>query len=249
MKKELSIIIVNYKSDKYLVKCLESIKKYPPKASYEVIVIDNNKDNVGFARGVNKGIRKSRGKYMLLLNPDTQVKEGSIDRLYEFAKGTADAGVVGPRLLNPDGSIQDSVINFPTIFLAFIAFWLGDRTKYEKYAPAKTMKVDVVLGAAFLITPQAIKKVGMLDERYFMYYEDLDYCKRVKKAGLAVYYLPTSEVIHHHGMSGKNLLPDEKQWRRLIPSSKIYHGVIGHYLLNFVIWSGQKWQKLLKKLG
>lgn len=245
MKKELSIIIVNYKSDKYLVKCLESIKKYPPKVSYEVIVIDNNKNNVGFARGVNKGIRKSEGKYILLLNPDTEVKEESIDKLYEFARAHYDAGVVGPRLLNPDGSIQHSVINFPTILWAFIAFWLGDRAKYEKYAPAKTAKVDVVLGAAFLITPQALKEVGILDERYFMYYEDLDYCKRVKNAGLSVYYLPSSEIIHHHGMSGKNLLPSETQWRRLIPSSKIYHGVIGHHLLNFVIWSGQKWHKFL----
>ncbi len=85
----------------------------------------------------------------------------------------------------------------------------------------------------------------MFDERFFMYYEDLDYCKRVRKAGLVVYYLPTSEVMHYHGMSGKNLLPDEDQWRRLIPSSKIYHGRVVHYLLNFVIWSGQKWQKLL----
>ncbi len=241
---EISIIIVNYKAGKLLAKCLDSIREFPPKVSYEVIVIDNNKNNVGFARGVNKGIRKSEGRYILLLNPDTEVKEGSIDRLYEFAETHPDAGVVGPKLLNPDGSIQHSVFNFPTILWAFVAFWLGDKAKYEKYSPKEISVVDAVMGAAFLMTPPALKKVGMLDERYFMYYEDLDYCKRVRKAGLKVYYLPTSEVMHHHGMSGKNLLPDEEQWRRLIPSSKIYHGVIRHSLLNFVIWSGQKWQKL-----
>ncbi len=245
---EISIIIVNYKADKLLVKCLDSIKKFPPKVPYEVIVIDNNKNNVGFARGVNKGIRKSKGRYIFLLNPDTEVKEESIEKLYEFVEEHPDAGVVGPKLLNPDGSLQHSVFNFPTILSAFVAFWMGNRAKYEKYAPPTTTKVDAVMGAAFLITPMALKKVGLLDERYFMYYEDLDYCRRVWEAGLKVYYLPLAEIIHYHGVSGKDIVKPAFQWKRLIPSSKIYNGVIKHYLINSVIWSGQKWQKFLKIL-
>ena len=100
--------------------------------------------------------------------------------------------------------------------------------------------------AAFLITPQAKKKVGLLDERYFMFFEDHDYCKRVGEAGLKIFYYPKALVVHHHGESGKMLADEDNQWRRLIPSSKIYHGALKHYLLNFIIWSSQKWQRLLK---
>lgn len=268
MKPELSIIIVSFNTRTLTEKCVKSIISSNLKVNYEIIVVDNgskngtakalkkfdikvieNKENLGFAKANNQGIRTAKGEYFLLLNSDTEVKDGSIDKLYEFAISSKDAGVVGPRLLNPDGSIQHSVSNLPTILGAIMAYWFGDKVKYEKYAPSIVTKVPAVMGAAFLITPLAIKKVGLLDERYFMYYEDLDYCRRVRKSGLSIYYLPASEIIHHHGFSGRNLLPDEIQWRRLIPSSKIYHGLVGHYLLNFIIWSGQKWQKLLRKAG
>ena len=90
-----------------------------------------------------------------------------------------------------------------------------------------------------------LKKVGLMDERYFMYFEDLDYCKRVKRSGLKVYYYPEAEIIHSHGISGKGVASDKDQWRRLIPGSKIYHGPIKHYLIYAIAWLGQKWQKLL----
>ncbi|GAI95764.1 unnamed protein product, partial [marine sediment metagenome] len=76
---------------------------------------------------------------------------------------------------------------------------------------------------------------------------DLDYCRRVKRAGLKVYYLPSAEIVHHHGVSGRGLATEGEQWRRLIPSSEIYHGFLKHHLINFIIWSGQKWQKFWKK--
>jgi hypothetical protein len=236
---ELSIIIVNYKSKSYLERCLESIKKFPPGVTYEVIVIDNDKDNIGFARGVNKGIRKSKGRYLLLLNPDIEVKKDSLNLLYNFATKTSDAGVVGARLLNPNGSIQSSVINPPGIFHPIS----------QKYAPSATSEVPAVVGAAFLITPDARKRVGLMDERYFMYFEDLDYCRRVRAAGLKVYYYPESEFIHHHGVSGRDVVPEADQWKRLIPGSKLYHGLLKHYLIYGIAWIGQKWLRLLKILN
>ena len=102
--------------------------------------------------------------------------------------------------------------------------------------------------AAFLITPAGFKKAKFLDERYFMYFEDIDYCRKLQSCGLKIIYLPESEMIHYHGASGKKLADQKNQWRRLIPSSIIYHGLIKHYVINAIIWSGQKWQKLINFL-
>lgn len=271
--KHLLIIIVNYNTGKLLANCIESIKKTTKNFTdpeCEVIVVDNastddsmsflkatgykyklkaisNKQNLGFARAVNQGIRKSKVKYKLLLNPDTVVKDEAIKKLLDFAKSQEDAGVVGARLLNPDGSFQKSVMHFPTIWRAIQEFWFGRKT-YSKYAPtgSQPVIVDAVVGAAFLITPAALQKVGLLDERYFMYFEDLDYCRRVKNAGLKVYYLSDAEIIHYHGVSGRSLASQENQWKRLIPSSKIYHGTINHYLITFIILLAQKIQKIFR---
>jgi GT2 family glycosyltransferase len=241
---DLTIIIVNFKTPLTTKACVDSIKKYPPEAPYEIIVIDNSQDNVGFAAGNNKGIKKAKGKYILLLNSDTLVKEGSINKLLEFAEKHRDAGAVVPKLLNPDGSAQPSVFKFPTIWRAVRQYWFGEKGLLEKYVPDKEV-VEMAVMAAFLITPACLKKVGLLNEKYFMYFEDFDYARRIKKADLKIYYLSDSEVVHHHGASGKDIADIKNQWRRLIPSSKIYHGLIGHYLINSIIYLGQKWQKLL----
>jgi len=254
----LSIIIVNYNTKDLTLSCIDSIVKSKPKVSYEVIVVDNgsheklsklknyrlieNKNNLGFAKAVNRGIKTARGKYVLLLNSDTKVGVGSIDQLYEFVLSHPDAGMVGPRLTNKDGSTQSSAYHFPTLFGAIREFWFDEKNVYEKYSPGEKseVKVDALVMAAVLITPKALEKVGLLDEKYFMYFEDLDYARRLKKSGLKVYYYSKSIVDHIHGASGKDLVEKGNQWRRLIPSSKIYHGVLMHSLINFVLWSGQK---------
>jgi len=240
-KIELSIIIINYKTPKLVEGAIASIKKSSPKTSYEIIVIDNSNDNVGFAKGNNKGIRKAKGKYILLLNSDTIVKKNAIDRLIEFSKENPDAGVVVPRLLNPDETIQGSVFRLPSMTLAIKQYFLGERNLLTKYAPLGNTPVQVesAVMAAFLITPKALEKVGLLDEKYFMYFEDLDYCQRVNKAGLKVYYLPSAEIIHLHGGSGGTN-------KYLIDSAKKYHGIVGYYIYTFILWLGQKWQKLFK---
>lgn len=254
MKIDLSIIIVSFNTKKLTVECIDSIVKSRPKVSYEIIVIDNgstdgsvsaleklrvklikNKNNVGFAKANNQGIKIAKGKYVLLLNSDTKVKKRSIDNVYDFAVSRKNVGVVGPKLLDADGSIQGSVFRLPTIYNAVRQYFLGQKGILNKYAPKgdEPVVVEALVMAAFLITPAAFEKVGLLDESYFMYFEDLDYCRKINNSGLKIYYLPSSEIIHYHGGSGG------KQ-DYLVASSKIYHGLAKHYLFNFILWLGQK---------
>lgn len=238
---DISIIIVNFNTDKLVKDCISSIKRNTKKVKYEIIVIDNSVNNRGFAKANNIGIQRAKGKYILLLNSDTIVGRGAIDRLVEFANVTSDAGVIVPRLYNTNGSIQASCFRFPTLSLAIKQYFMSGGKLLDKYFPRsdKPVVVQSAVMAAFLITPQAIKKVGKLDEKYFMYFEDIDYCKRVYETGLKVYYLPEAEVVHIHGASGgKNMY--------LIDSSKKYHGIVEYYLYTFILWFGQKWEKMTR---
>jgi len=212
-----------------------------------------NDRNTGYAKANNQGIRRAKGKYIFLLNNDTVVHEYALQNLIDFAdKNLADknpdAGVVGSRLLNIDGSLQSSCYHFPTITNAIKEYLFGQKGLFEKFAPNgnKAVIVDSVVGAAFLITPKARKLVGMLDERYFAYFEDIDYCRQVFKNGLKVYYLPNSVITHYHGATFKKLADDGQRWKKLIPSSITYHGFLKHYLLYIILWTGQKWQKITK---
>lgn len=260
---KVSIIIGNYNTPKLTRECVESIYRYWPKCSFEVIVVDDastdnsmdvlrelekkfknlkvlqNIKNSGFVRTNNKGLHKSKGDYKLLLNSDTLIHQGTIDSLISFAEKTPDAGVVGSRLLNKDGSIQESCYYFPTIWNVI---------NYKKYAPdgEDPKVVDAVVGASFLITPKAYKLIGGLNLKYVSYFEDLDYCREVKKKGLKTYYLPTSEVTHLHGESFKQLYGKDSNWKKLVPSSIAYHGLFKHYLLYIISLCYQKFQKLLK---
>jgi GT2 family glycosyltransferase len=264
---DLSIVIISYNTQKLTVDCIKSIISSKPKLKYEIIVVDNastdesvpqiqkilksphqlitNKYNRGFAVANNQGIKSAKAEHILLLNSDTKVLKDSLDKLYEFAYYTSDCAAVVPKLLNPDKSVQPSVFRSQTIPRAIKQYWLNQKTILDKYAPktTKPTKVEVAAMAAFLITPRALRRVGMLNPSYFMYYEDFDYCRRIKKYGLSLYYLPDAQIIHYHGASGKKLADYDNQWRRLIPSSKIYHGIIKHYIYNFILWSGQKIHK------
>jgi len=261
---KVSIIIPSYNTKELIAKCIESIFKYTKNVSYEIIVVENgstdgskaklltikednyklsvivNDNNLGFAKACNQGIKKAKGKYILLLNSDTQLRSNAIAKMIDFASSDKQIGVVGAKLVNPDGTAQSSVYRLPTLTTTIKEYWFGVKGLSKKYTPLsnKPEEVESVVGAAFLITPKCIKKVGLLDDRYFMYFEDLDYCRRVVRNGLKVYYLPSAEVVHIHGASGKSLIRDDKQWRRLIPSSKLYFGPFKHYLISFVIRIG-----------
>jgi len=199
-----------------------------------------NRVNLGFAKAVNQALRQAQGKVIFLLNSDTKIKKDTLEKLLQFERKVSPA-IIGAAMLNPDGSIQASVFNLPTPFRAIQEYWLGEKGSFSKYAPlgVKPQEVEAVSGGAMLISRKVTEKIGLFDERYFMYFEDLDYCRRTKKAGFKVWYLPEAEIIHQHGASGKNLAVPDDQWRRLIPSSKIYHGVFKHWLITQIIRVGQ----------
>ncbi len=256
---ELSIIIVNFNTKKLTLDCIKSIRNSKPNIKYEIIVVDNassdgsvnslkklkinlvkNKENLGFAKANNQGIKISKSKYILLLNSDTIIKKDSLETLVKFAQETKDAGVIGSKLLNIDGTVQNSVFRFPTIWKSISHYWFKNNI-LNKYAPTSNTvtQVDAVVGAAFLITPEAIKRVGLLDERYFMYFEDIDYCRKINSTNLKVYYLPKSQIIHIHGASkGKN--------EYLVKASKIYNGIINYYIITFIIKISQFFDKITK---
>ncbi|MDI6785137.1 MAG: glycosyltransferase family 2 protein [bacterium] len=274
MEITLSIVIVNLNTKDLTVRCIRSIQKETGNLSFEVLLTDNgsndgsveafkkikkeafwkdrftlilNDSNTGYGKANNQGIRRAKGRYLLLLNNDTVVHKDALQNLVKFAENTPDAGVVGSKLLNIDGTLQMSCFNFPTITNAIKEYFFGKKGLFDKFAPKGKLPVtvDSVVGAVFLITPKARRLVGILDERYFAYFEDIDYCRQVWKKGLKVYYLPGSVITHHHGATFKKLADESERWKKLIPSSKIYHGLIKHYIINMVIWSGQKWQKLI----
>ncbi|MCJ7804134.1 glycosyltransferase family 2 protein [Patescibacteria group bacterium] len=261
---DLSIIIVSFNTKDLLKKCLLSLS---PKA--EIIIVDNdsndgtiemlkemkascpalkiifNQENRGFAKAVNQGLKQAKGEYLLLLNSDIFVKKNALDKLIAFAKDQHQAGVIGGRLLNPDGSPQGSCFYLPTLWRVIREFWLGkdNLSMMRKYFPIgkKPVEVEVVSGAVFLIPKRVLSKIGFFNERYFMYFEDLDYCRRVSQAGYKVYYLPEAEFIHAHGASGKNISSQTHKW--LVESSQIYYGRLKYKLISLIIKAGQKWQK------
>ncbi len=273
---KLSIIIVNLNTKDLTVGCIRSIEKWAKDIPFEVLLTDNGSDdgsveafkkikgenywkdkftlilndnNTGYAKANNQGIRKAKGKYIFLLNNDTVVHEDALQNLLKFAEATPDAGVVGSKLLNIDDTLQMSCYHFPTLLNAVKEYWFGKKGLFEKFAPRQgvPVTVDSVVGAAFLITPEAKKRVGILDERYFAYFEDIDYCRQTWRIGLKVYYLPNSVITHYHGATFKKLANESERWKKLIPSSKVYHGVLKHYILNGILWLGQKWQKYFLK--
>lgn len=261
----LSIIIPSYNTKEILRRCLESIKKEERGIGLETIVVDNgsddgsvemikkdfpavklicNSENLGFSRAVNQGIKASSGKVVFLLNSDTRLTRGSLKKLLELEKRVGPA-IIGAKMINPDGSPQPSVFHLPSLKRAILEYWLGRTGYFSKYLPPadQPVEVEAVSGGAMLISQPVFEKVGLLDERYFFYFEDLDFCRKAAKAGFKIYFFPRAQVIHEHGASGRNLADCRNQWRRLIPSSKIYYGALKHYLINFIIWSGQKWRK------
>jgi GT2 family glycosyltransferase/lipopolysaccharide/colanic/teichoic acid biosynthesis glycosyltransferase len=223
----VSIIIVSYNSRAVLKPCLESIRKQRFAGDIEVLVVDNNshdgtpelvavefpevillaqKENYGYSRGVNLGIRRAQGDYFLILNPDTVMTENAVDRLVTFMDRQPDAGVAGSKLVFHDGTLQYSCRRFYTWKVLLLRRTpLGRIFKHSKavadhlmldYDHETTREVDWLLGACLLVRRSAVESVGLMDERFFLYFEDVDWCYRMKQNGWRVFYCPDSVVIH-----------------------------------------------------
>ena len=174
-----------------------------------------NSENVGFTVGNNQGIAASRGRYILLLNPDTEIVGDALATMVEYMDDHPQAGALGPQLLNPNGSVQSSRRRFPTMATAFLEStilhqWFPDNAVLRRYyildrPDDEVQEVDWVTGACLLTRREAIEEVGLLDEGFFMYSEELDWCRRIKAQGWKVIYLPTARVIHHGAQSSEQV--------------------------------------------
>jgi N-acetylglucosaminyl-diphospho-decaprenol L-rhamnosyltransferase len=219
---DLSIVIVNWNASKLLIQCLESIYHSEPHSSLEIIVVDNgstddsvsilsanfsnvhiisNDRNLGFAKANNQGIALAKGRYILLLNSDTIVLPGVFDEMVRVADRNPQTGVIGPKLLNMDGTLQKSWSSFPS----FLSELIGKnfRMRYPVVAAANTYDVDWIMGACMLVRAATIQDVGKMDEDYFFYSEETDWCFRIKKKNWKVWYLASVEMFHLGGGSTK----------------------------------------------
>jgi N-acetylglucosaminyl-diphospho-decaprenol L-rhamnosyltransferase len=232
MTPDVSIIVINWNTCALLIQCLRSIRDTVGDLSHDVIVVDNaseddsveavrcefprvrliqNAENAGFVRANNQAIHISQGRYMLLLNSDTHVLPGSLDKIVRFMDGHPNAGIAGVRLLNPDGSFQASYTPFPAfwqelLILSGLGRWLI-RPTFPSCGPeikkgAQKIR-GYVEGACLMARSEAVDQIGELDERIFMYAEEVDWCYRFHQAGWEVWYLPDAPIIHYGGQSSK----------------------------------------------
>lgn len=257
----LSIIIVTWNTADITLKCIQTINKFlGNKINYEIIIVDNassdntiellskekiilikNPENSGFAKGNNIGVKQAKGDYLLFLNSDMELIDDSLIKMFEYYKNSR-IGLIGPKFLNPDLTPQGSVFPPQTALNAFREYFLKIKKSYSKYSPSTNVPISVwsVSGGAMLIKKELFLKVGGWNEKYFMYYEDLDLCRAIRHLKKQIIYYPKCQVIHRHGASGKTLANNQNQWRRLIPGSIKYHGYLKHYLINSILWLGQK---------
>lgn len=222
MNKELDVIVVTHQSYDVIDACLESLSSIQPRphivvvdsgstdqtvphlreAHPEIEVIDLG-ENVGFARGVNVGISRTRGRNLLLLNPDAVLMAGALDRLVTTLDRNPTAAAVGPRILDAAGHAQHSGQRFPSLKGELARTWERVARPLGIWTPAtsRSGEVDWISGACFLMRRAAIEEVGQLDERFFLYFEETDWCLRAHSKGWTVLYEPAAEVLHIGGAS------------------------------------------------
>lgn len=266
---ELSVTICSWNTRDDLRACLASLQAVRDEAAFEVIVVDNNSadqsaemveaefpwvrlekmyKNLGFAGGHNHAIAMRQAPHAFPLNSDTIVHGGAIRKLLDFAAEHPDYGIVGPKLLNPDGSLQFSCRRFPNPIAA-----LFRNTPFGKLFPnnrftreylmqdldhTKPLEVDWVSGAAFLVRQEVIERVGLFDEEYFMFCEDVDWCWRTWNAGFKVVYFPDAVITHAIGRS------TDKAPNRMI--GRFHRSMFRFYTKNmlprvFVLWRPFAW--------
>ena len=225
---DATVVIVNYNHDELLYRCVDSIlrsRQVPVEVNVvdnnsvspplniaddgvPLVKVIANKRNLGFARAANRAIERAGTKYILLLNPDTVVKPDTIGNMVEFMEENPDVGLAGCKMFYPDGTLQWSCRTFYTpITILFRRSPLGKlwpnnpvsrKHLMADWDHATARPVDWMLGACLMARREAIEVVGLLDENFFLYFEDVDWCYRMQQHGWKVYYFPGAEIVHHH---------------------------------------------------
>jgi len=234
---DVSCVVVSWNVRDLLRRCLRSLldgTEVPP--GREIIVVDCASsdgsadmvrqefgsvrliaatDNLGYARGNNTGLALARGRYFMVLNPDTEMVGDPLGFLAAYLDEHPEVGAAGPQLCYPDGSLQSSRRRFPTLLTAFwestlLHQWFPDNRFAHRYhvldrPPTVIQPVDWLVGAALMIRRTAWERVGPFDEGYFMYFEELDWCRRCRDAGWQIHYVPQAQIIHHEGKSSEQV--------------------------------------------
>ena len=244
----LSICLVTFQARQYLRECLRSIYAAPPQVSFEIIVVDNhstdgtlemlhaefpqvciiqNQENLGFTKPMNQALRFGSGRYLMALNNDTQIPPGAFDILIDYMQAHPEAGICGPKVLNPDGSLQKPCRRGDSRPWAVFTYFSGLSARFPKsklfgkyhmsYLDEDEInEVDGLSGSCMLIRREVINQIGYLDERFFAYQEDADYCLQARRAGWKVVYVPNARITHYGGQGGSRVQPYRSifQWHR-----------------------------------
>ncbi|MDP3975781.1 MAG: glycosyltransferase family 2 protein [bacterium] len=252
---KLSICIVNYYSERELGRFLESIAVYRPEHLFEVIVVDNSQSgiqslkaefgdwlhiidsfkNVGYGQALNRAVKKAKGEYVFLCNPDLEAQDGSFQKLLHFADRTGEFGIIGPKLLFVEGGIQDSCRRFPNCWDLMIkrlglSRWFPGRMeqylmKHKK--PDEQAEVDWLVGAALLMKRDTFQALRGFDERFFLFFEDTDLCRRCWEKQLSVMYYPDATFLHTRQRLSESAWPGfwifkKVFWIHLISAGKYF---------------------------
>lgn len=255
----ISIIIINWNTRDILLECLKSIDAERSGPSTEVILVDNgsedrsveavrerfpavriieNGENLGFAKANNIGIGCARGRYLCFVNSDVLLRPACMGTLFSFAESNPAIGLIGPRILYPNLSLQNSCRRFPSLWTSFVKTFALDHVfqksslfsgeHMEYFSHDQTIDTDYVAGCFMMVRREAIDSVGPMDERFFIYSEEVDWCKRMWAKGWRVTFYPKAEVIHHHGSSSSRETGrfDLERQKALLAYWKKHHGWI-----------------------
>ncbi len=255
----ISFIIVNFNTEDLLANCLNSIKDTVKGYPFETFVVDNgstyrnleivkrrfpdvkiieNRGNIGFSRANNMALKRMNGKYAVLLNPDTLLKDKAIEIIVKFMDENVDVGICGGQLLNPDGLRQNSIANIPDLATELTNKSLLRRLFPERYKGkeqyfAGPVEVQTLIGACMVIRKEGINDVGLMDEDYFIYLEETDWCLMFRKNGWKIFYHPSAEIYHYQGQSIKRDIIGARieYWKSRYIFFKKHRGIIVRILL------------------
>lgn len=261
---DISIVIVNYKNKGLTLNCINSIKQADfGHLKYEIIVVDNDSDdsigeilawqysdvifiqnaaNTGMGAGNNVGLRRARGQYVVVMNPDTQAFKDTFLVLHDFMEKNPTVGIVGPRQYNPDKSVQDSCYRWHSLltpiyrrtFIGDFEFAKRDIERFlmKDFDKKKARDVDWLLGSCFFIRAKALQDIGLFDERFFLYFEDTDLCRRFWNKKWRVVYCPSASIIHNHGRESAR-----QPWYKFFKTNTGRHHLVSwwRYLLKWGI--------------
>lgn len=264
---KISVIIVTFNNERTIKECLSSLVKFSPDS--EIIVVDNGSTdltlkivrgfqkrvtlieaghNLGFAKGNNLGVKAALGEYLVFLNPDAILtKAGDLEHLRELMEKNPECGLLGPKLIYPDKTPQPRVRNLPTIYRAFKEYILDKKGAYAFYEPrCQTLcSVESISGACMMIRKELFERVGGFDEKYFMYYEDLQICRCVRARGYKVGFVPEVTVEHAEGVSGQS----QKAKDLMQTSARKYFGFFSYYFLELIFFYNRLRNRIRRMLN